>query len=652
MTAPGDAPVTAADLPERFNLASEVPTDERIAAIRAAFPEAMRDGKIDFDALRRSLGDWVEPGPERFGLTWPGKADCMRVIQAPSIGTLIPTPDDSVDWDRTENVIIEGDNLEVLKLLQKAYYGKVKLIYIDPPYNTGKEFIYPDNFREGLADYLRYSGQTDQEGVKLTANAETDGRYHSKWLSMMYPRLFLARNLLREDGSIFVSIDSHEVHNLCAMMNEVFGEENQLAIVANVNNPKGRSDDKYFATAHEYLVVYGKGPDVTVGGFPPDEVVLRRYRRTDADGSAWREIDLRKTGDSDRREDRPNLYYCFMHNPDTGDLYPTRDDNAPDGYVAIRPLRDDDSEGRWRWELETAQDKLNTLFAKLMPRRGVWSVFERDKLDPARVVKPTTAWTFKDVNSERGSEQWLDLGFDKDLFPRPKPRGLIRRIMQIATDPGDLVLDFFAGSGTTAQAALELSRDTGSARRTILVQLPERTGRQDFPTIAAITRERARRAAAQVASGQQELGREEGDLGFRAYTLMASNFRVWTPDTAPSEDVAAQLTLAEDHVRADAEDQAILIELLLKAGYPLTAPVEDTVFGGVPGFAVAGGALLVCLSRELTIEAFEAMAECDPAMILVLDAGFGGSDELKVNAVQTVRARNERSGSDVTLRVV
>lgn len=214
------------DLPERFDLASASVANERLDLLRDNFPEVFREGKIDFEALRRSLGDDVDSSPERFGLSWPGKAECMRVIQEPSVGTLVPMPDESVDWDATQNVIVEGENLEVLKLMQKAYYGKVKMIYIDPPYNTGREFIYPDNFREGLADYLRYSGQVGDGGLRMTANADTDGRYHSKWLSMMYPRLFLARNLLQEDGVIFISVDDHEFHNLRALMNEIFGEEN------------------------------------------------------------------------------------------------------------------------------------------------------------------------------------------------------------------------------------------------------------------------------------------------------------------------------------------------------------------------------------------------------------------------------------------
>jgi adenine-specific DNA-methyltransferase len=215
--------------PEKLAPTSMNIVDDRIEAIRKIFPEVFKEGHIDFSALQRSLGKWIDPGKERFGLNWPGKAECMKVIQQPSIGTLLPLRNESVNFDDTENLIIEGDNLEVLKLLQKSYYGKVKMVYIDPPYNTGNEFIYPDNFHEGLQDYLRYSGQVDGNGLKLSANTESDGRYHSKWLNMMYSRLFLARNLLQDDGLIFVSIDDHEEHNLKELMNEIFGEENFLS---------------------------------------------------------------------------------------------------------------------------------------------------------------------------------------------------------------------------------------------------------------------------------------------------------------------------------------------------------------------------------------------------------------------------------------
>jgi len=637
MTVPGDAPVTTSDLPERFNLASEAPTDERIAAIRAAFPEAVRDDRVNFDVLRRSLGDWVEPGPERFGLTWPGKADCMRVIQESSIGALAPMRDDSLDWDTTENVIIEGDNLEVLKLMQKAYYGTVKMIYIDPPYNTGKEFIYPDNFREGLADYLRYSGQVDEEGLKVTANAETDGRYHSKWLSMMYPRLYLARNLLREDGVIFVTIDDHEVHNLRALMNEIFGEENFVATIVwqKVFSPKNTA--RHFSEDHDYVVVYARNGEVwTPQLLPRSEEMEERYTNPDEDPRGpWTSADLSARN-----------YYSkgvFAITCPSG----RKIDGPPPGTY-------------WR----VAEER----FAELDGDNRIWwgpngdgqPRLKRFLSDVKAGKVPQTLWKYQEVgHTQEAKKELLELvTFEspETVFDTPKPTRLVQRMLRLATTPGEaaLVLDFFAGSGSTGDAVMRLNCEDDGNRRFIMVQLPEPTGDSDMPTIASMVRTRITAAAQRLKSAPSALlDSTERDLGFRAFRLSTSNFAVWDPSAKDPEEVAEQLELAAAHqVSASASEQAILVELLLKAGYTLTSPAELAEFGGVAGYSIDQGALIVCLAPQLTIEAFEAMAECDPAMILVLDSGFGGSDELKVNALQTVRARKQQSGSDITLRVV
>jgi adenine-specific DNA-methyltransferase len=637
MTTLGDAAMTATDLPERFDLASEVPRDDRLAAIRGAFPEAMHEDKVDFDALRRSLGDWVEPGPERFGLTWPGKAECMRVIQEPSIGTLVPMPDDSVDWDTTENVIIEGDNLEVLKLMQKAYYGKVKMIYIDPPYNTGKEFIYPDNFREGLADYLRYSGQTDEEGVKLSANAETDGRYHSKWLSMMYPRLFLARNLLQDAGVIFVSIDDHEVHNLRALMNEIFGEENFVAAIVwqKVFSPKNTA--RHFSEDHDYVVVYARnGATWTPQLLPRSEEMEERYTNPDGDARGpWTSADL-----SARNYYSKGLYAI----------------TCPSG----RKIEGPPPGTYWR----VAQEK----FAELDGDNRIWWGPKGDGqprlkrfLSEVKAGKvPQTLWKYQEVgHTQEAKKELLELvTFESPdtVFDTPKPTRLIQRMLRLATAPeeGALILDFFAGSGSTGDAVMRLNDEDGGNRRFIMVQLPEPTGDSKMPTIASMVRIRTVAAAERLRSAQSGLtSLTEPDLGFRAFQLSTSNFSVWDPNTKEPEKVARQLELAAtNQVSADATENSMLTELLLKAGYLLTSPIEHVDLAGVAGYSIGGGALLVCLASELTIEAFETMAERDPAMILVLDSGFGESDELKVNALQTVRARNQRLGSDITFRVV
>jgi adenine-specific DNA-methyltransferase len=621
--------VTTTDLPERFDLTSEIPADGRLEALRAVAPDAFREDKIDFDALKRSLGAWVDPGPERFGLTWPGKAECTRVVQEPSIGTLVPMPDESVDWESTQNVIIEGDNLEVLKLLQKAYYGKVKLIYIDPPYNTGEQFIYPDNFREGLADYLRFSGQTDENGLKLAANAETDGRFHSKWLSMMYPRLYLARNLLRDDGVIFVSIDDHEVHNLRAIMNEIFGEETFIATCV-WQKRYSRENRGAIGDAHEYLLVYGRDRNQfqqTRGLIQPTDKQTAIYRNPNDDPKGrWRPVPL----DVQAGHATPAQFYSVttpsgaVHKPSPGRAWSVTEDRLQ-ALIA---------EGRVYFGKDGSAKPNLIRYLSEMEGLVPWTWWPSDEVghtDEAR----------KEIQAVLGSQA---------AFDTPKPTRLLKRVVEIGAPDGGIVMDFFAGSGTLGQAVLELSRQDRKERPFILTQLPEPTSdAQAQGTIADVCRQRIRWAIDRHGE-QGQLG-EAGDEGFRSYHLSSSNFAVWDASTG-AEHLADQLELSVEHVAEGATELSILVELLVKAGYPLTSGVEALDVAGIPGYSVAGGALIVCLSRALTIDAFEAMVEHEPAMILVLDAGFGGSDELKVNALQTVRARNQSSGSDITLRVV
>lgn len=635
--------------PERLDLSSANPTDDRLQVLRATFPEVFREDRVDFDAFRRSIGEWVDTGPERFGLSWPGKADCMRVIQEPSIGTLLPMGDESVDWDTTQNVIIEGENLEVLKLIQKAYYGKVKLIYIDPPYNTGKEFIYPDNFREGLTDYLRYSGQVDEEGFKLSANAETDGRYHSKWLSMMYPRLFLARNLLSEDGVIFVSIDDHEVHNLRALMNEIFGEENFAAEIAVVNNLKGRNDREHVATTHEYLLMYVRDAFESLG-LALTDAQRAEYRYTAEDGRSFQWRDLRKRGGADTRALRPNLFFPVWIDASDGSVSMTE---TTDHTIQVYPTKSDGTDGCWRWGREKVAKSVAELRGLKVESKDRWNVSYRVFLeteDGLRTSKPKSTWSGPEYSTDSATKSFRSLLPDvTDLTP--KPLGLLRQIIEQSMEDGDLCLDFFAGSGTTGCAAIDRNYDSDGNVSFILVQLPEPMHGGRFATLSSVTRERVRLAGERLKERDPRLGETSPDLGFRAFRLTRSNFNVWSADVEPGQ-LERQLTLAVGNVRSDSAEQALLVELLLKAGYPLTSPVETVRFAGVEGYSVADGALMVCLAKQLSIEAFEAMVAMEPAMILVLDAGFAGSDELKVNALQTVRARNQQTGSDIALRVV
>jgi adenine-specific DNA-methyltransferase len=640
------------DVLQRFNLASERPADDRAMGLRDHFPEIFHEDRIDFDALRRSLGDSVDAGSERFGLTWPGKAQCMRVIQEPSTGTLVPMPDESEEWNTTQNVIIEGENLEVLKLLQKAYYGQVKLIYLDPPYNTGKEFIYPDNFREGLADYLRYSGQTDDAGLKLTANAETDGRYHSKWLSMMFPRLFLARNLLAEDGVIFVSIDDHEIHNLRLLMNEIFGEENFAAEIAVVNNLKGRNDREHVATAHEYLLMYVRGTFESRGLALTDQQ-RAEYRYTTDDGRAFQWRDLRKRGGADTRAARPNLFFPLYVDPSDGAVAMAPSETH---HIEVIPTKSDGIEGCWRWGREKVAATLSDLKGIKVETKERWNISYRVFLETdngQRTSKPKSVWTGPEFSTDAATKSLRALLPEMDLIT-PKPLGLLKKIIEQSMGPGDLCLDFFAGTGTTGHAVLDANRKQSQHLRFMLVQLPEPLEDPNYPTLSAITRERVRRAAQslQEADATLPLENEPGDVGFRSYRLRRSNFTVWDAGASDGETLGRQLELSVDHVAEGATEESMLAELLLKAGYELTSPVERVDFAGAHGYLVAGGALIVCLSRALSIEAFESMVSREPAMIIVLDAGFQGHDELKVNALQTVRARNQQSGTDIALRVV
>jgi len=649
--------VTTDDI-ERLDLRSADPVDERLAALAELFPEAMREGAVDFDALRRSLGEWVDPGPERFGLTWPGKADCMKVIQEPSIGTLVPMPDESVDWDTTENVIIEGENLEVLKLLQKAYYGKVKMIYIDPPYNTGKEFIYPDNFKEGLADYLKYSGQVDDEGLKLSANAETDGRYHSKWLSMMYPRLFLARNLLREDGFVFVSIDDHEVHNLRALMNEVFGEENFVACMVWQGGRK--NDSKLVSSGHDYILIFARSLGHVIAedmrwkeqkaGL--DEIYAEADRIRGEVGAdfdeghkrlaAW----YRELPDGNPSADHAHYSYIdergvYYHDNVSS---PNYRENLVYEYKGYQPPTNG-----WRYERST-MDRLHDEGRLVLPED------KSKRIAVRRYLHETAAWAPPSVfyRDRRGARRVVEtlLGVSaKGLFDFPKDHGVLGRLIATVTKDDDLVLDFFAGSGSTAHAVMAENDKDGGRRRFLLVQLPEAVEHDQFPTIAEITRQRVRAAGTELRANPR-LEASAVDTGFRSLRLGPSNFTVWDASAHSSGALEEQLAMNVDHVADGATRESMLTELLLKAGFPLTSVVEERQFAGVDSYSVADGALVVCLSDDLTIEAFEAMVELDPAMILVLDKGFGGSDELKVNALQTVRARNQREGTDIALKVV
>lgn len=462
-------------------------TQKNIDKIAQLFPNCVTETKdengklkkaVNFELLQQMLSDEIADKDEAYEFTWVGKKAAIVEANKPIRKTLRPCKEESVNWDTTENLYIEGDNLEVLKLLQESYLGKVKMIYIDPPYNTGSDrFVYPDDFSMNADEYEAGIGVYDEDGNKVFAeNYKTDPKFHSKWCSMLYQRVLLARNLLSDNGVMFVSIDENEVSNGKKICEEVFGVSNCVGIISNTNNPKGRSDDKYVATAHEYILVYAKSIEhLTWYGFEPTEEISKRYNKTDTEGRRYREIDLRKTGENDLREDRPNLFYYFYFNETTGDFYPSREDISKEDYIQIKPQREDGKEGNWRWGLDTAKTQIGDLIPKFMPSRKVWGVMQKDYLEGRALVKPTSSWSFKDVNSERGTEEFIELGFDKRVFPKPKPIGTIERCIRLCSKSNDdIIMDFFSGSATSAQSVMRLNANDGVKRNFIMIQYEEK----------------------------------------------------------------------------------------------------------------------------------------------------------------------------------
>ncbi|MGH9890541.1 MAG: site-specific DNA-methyltransferase [bacterium] len=616
--------------PDKLDVRSHDIVEDRRQELSRRFPEIHTEGgKLDFERLRLTLGEAVDVGKERYAMTWPGKAECFKVIQTPSLGTLRPCPEESVNFDTTENLIIEGDNLEVLKLLQKSYLGKVKMIYIDPPYNTGNDFIYPDNYTESLQTYLEYTGQVDAEGKKFGTNTEADGRFHSKWLSMMYPRLYLARNLLREDGVIFISIDDTEVANLRRLCDEIFGEEGFVATIVwrKKISPDARQD---IDPTHDYVLIYARsatalGEQGTFGTMPLTEERRKSFTNPDNDPRGpWASVDM--TG---------------MKGRATADQF--FEVTLPSGRVVSPP------KGR-SWGVAPAT------FQKLRTEGRIW--FGKDGNGVPRIKRyisevkgqNSATWWSEDHSgtTESAKKALVQLFDDPDVFDFPKSLELVRRAIAMLNDPSAIILDFFAGSGTTAHAVLDLNRADGGNRRFILSQLPEPTGRVDYPTIADICKERVRRAINKLSEGDPGKldldGSKKQDRGFRVFRLAESNFKTWEAEKPKdAEALAKQLDLHVEHIREGRTSDDLLYEILLKSGFPLTTPVETITLADRKVHSVAEGALLVCLERVLTLELIRAMAERKPERVVCLDAGFAGNDQLKANAVQIFKTKGVTS---------
>lgn len=606
---------------------------QNLAQLKALFPELVTEGKdgvaVNLDVLKQLVGDQiVTDSEEKYGLNWHGKRRARQLALTPSTGTLRPCPADSVDWDTTQNLMIEGDNLEVLKLLQKSYAGKVKLIYIDPPYNTGKDFVYPDNFQDNIKNYLELTGQTGEGGKKLSSNTEASGRFHTDWLNMMYPRLKLARNLLSENGVILVSIDEHEVTNVRHVLNEVFGEENAIGTIvwkgATDNNPT------QIAMEHEYLLCYGltKGSVASVWKNSSDDAkqtLLEEYRRIKKNpllGESDIQREIRSFIKANREAlsavthyDRVDVNGIYtgsrkVHNP------------KPGGYVydVIHPV--------------TKKVCVPPVNGYRYPKERMGELIAEDRIlygeDENQIIQikeyledyEGKLSSVVHLDSRAGANELNDLFDVQKLFSNPKPVLLLKDLFEFLLEANDCALDFFAGSGSTAHAIWRLNTQDMGTRRFVLVQLPEPLDPEDKDqkvaakycdklgkprTIAELTKERLRRAEKKI---REENPQFAGDLGFRVFKLDSSNIQAWDPDRA---DLAASLEAHAKNLKADRTEQDILFELLLKLGLDLTVPMakkkmEGTTKTGHDVYSIGGGVLLVCLSKCIVREDVEPLA--------------------------------------------
>ncbi|HMH32146.1 MAG TPA: site-specific DNA-methyltransferase [Puia sp.] len=672
---------------EKMPLTSMDLKEAQIEKLKELFPEAFTEGnKIDWEKLKLTLGENVEVGKERFGMNWPGKADCFKTIQQPSIATLVPVREESIDFDQTQNLFIEGDNLEVLKLLQKSYLGKIKIIYIDPPYNTGKDFIYPDNYAENLSTYLEYTGQVDSEGRKFSINTETDGRFHSKWMNMMYPRLFLAKNLLREDGVIFISIDNNEVQNLKAICNEVFGEENFIECITwNKRVPK---NDKGIGNIHEYILLYVKDKNykhefkMPKEGMEEIEEVLIKIKNKKIPIKEA-EAEISKLFNKKGYDRGITLYNSLDENyrlwGKINMSWPNAETYGP-RYTVYHPETGKEvkiPDRGWRWKQETFDDAAKIVNGKYTDIKQLHDgsfVCGRIWFDSNENTQPSSINYLDELDSlllrsilslkSDGGIEVENIFEGKNYFSYPKPTTLLRLLLGSVkqTEKNEIILDFFAGSSTTAEAVLQLNAQDLGNHSFISVQLPEPTEpdseayKSGYKTLAEVSKERVRRAIKKIINEKGQVSTSSKgtlfdntdntkerklDLGFKTFNLQKSNFKAWDTSISKSETaVQSALDLHVSHVSVEAKEEAILYEILLKSGFTLSTDIKKLTIENSSVFSIEGGELLICLERSLNRELIKAIAEKEPTRVICLDEGFQNNDQLKTNAVQIMKSKN------------
>lgn len=592
-------------------------------------PEAIADGKVDVVKLKELLAEDAGEPNERFGLFWPGKKQALRAAQEPTTATLRPAKDESKDWDTTNNIFIEGDNLEVLKVLQKQYHNSIKMIYIDPPYNTGKDFVYPDNFKEGLQNYLEFSQQVDEGNKKISTNTETAGRYHSNWLNMMYPRLKLARNLLTDDGVIFISIDDAEQANLKKICDEIFGEGNFLGSIA-WRRFNSQANIGMFAKVKDYILIYARNITlVDFGRIPLTETAKKEYQYKDEHGIYAR----RPCIDSVRGR------YVYDIKLPNGKVL------SENWMITKEVFEDEDRRGLIHW-----------------PQNGgnpMRKIYLQDAMKAGQIANDF--WGSEFGNNKNATEEIKNLFDGKRVFDFPKPSKLLKNIIGLGSatklSNDDVVLDFFSGSATTAHAVMQLNAEDGGNRKYIMVQLPEPTDEKSeafkagYKKISDIARERINRAGEKIkADFADKLAERETplDVGYRTYKLADTNFTKW--QSAPTGDLTelqARLDLMRESSNDNASEEDLLVEVLLKMGLPLTTRTQTVDVDGLHVYQVVAegdsteGQPVLYLNEHTkpTLDQLRAIiTDLTPSKFVILDDAFQGDNQLKTNLVQTCKS--------------
>lgn len=588
-------------------------TNQNIEQLKQLFPDVFSEGKIDFEALKAVLGAEIDDSEERYNFTWNGKIKARQIAQTPSTGTLRPCKEESVNWETTENLFIEGDNLEVLKLLQKSYHKKVKMIYIDPPYNTGKDFVYKDNFHNNIKNYLEISGQADSAGNKISTNAETSGRYHSDWLNMMYPRLKLARNLLKDDGIVFISIDEHEVTNLSKICDEIFGEDNNICQLVWKKKYTGGKHSKGYADFHEYILVYVKDASslTNIEILRPDE---EKGKFVDSDEFVKQRGKYYVRPLKSNLELRPTLIYPI---------------EFPDGSV---------TETQWLVAKDTFEKLLSEKRVEFRKKRdGTFQIYKKYyETDGGGSVKPPSLIEkFPNTEAKAELKFLFDIKEGRDnVFYTAKPTNLLKYLFEPYDSGEDIILDLFAGSGSTADAVMRMNDADNGNRKFILIQIPEEIdGHSSFSTISDITKARLVKVKDKIIKSK------DIDTGFKVLKLDSSNILPWDADFDNLEQVLQQSTKS---IKDNRSSEDVLYEIFLKYGYELTTPLKTETVNEKKIFVVGAGALIVCLDDEITTETVEGIAklkaELDPEITQVVfkDEGFA-DDRVKTNAIQILK---------------